>query len=448
MFKPATLKRTIETKSRDALIDLSRVLASAFENSLFHDPKNIPYVLISGTMDGGKSMIIEAMMKELLDEYDAGEMKKPDAPKQMFIEKQPCDALYHYCQAVGHTMNRKVMYGFDRVTHTYGADAQESLVQTFKKAASDNKTDPVGAIFKSSCDGGDSQPWLVINLDCTEGWGRILDIEVRNSKIFRSPRFQMVWDKLSADAPRNYEEILHELSWRTSLPKLFVSQSHFCLNDDAEQSYEQELIKFLYWNHEDFGLEKPHIAAIIAKASDMGADKAVDQVLKWLNTQGDQEFINMVGNEKSNLSRMFHKFVATEKMQLNYQGLTNHIKHALHMNHKLEPEAHKLDVQKLIDKLSDKNVDRRNNFVQILSDFSTDKELSFALNARSGTKDRTSVLNTLLRDNPRGLKHLQTALEKGAFPQTLQRLHKALTGNSSENYVPRSAPQAALAACA
>tara|TARA_R110002126_G_scaffold13118_7_gene57182 strand:- start:77189 stop:78529 length:1341 start_codon:yes stop_codon:yes gene_type:complete len=446
MSKLTTLKKTIETNSREALIDLSRVLASAFEKPLFNDPQNIPLILISGTMNGGKSMIIEAMMKELLDEYDAADMKKPTAPKQMFIERKACDALWNYCQAVGHTMNKKVMYGFDRVTSTLYENAQQSLIQSFKKAASDNKIEPVGAIFRSSSHVEQAQPWLVIKLDGEKGWGRTLEIEVRNSKLLHSPRFQMVWEKLTADVTRNYEEILHEVSWETPWPELFVSQSHFRLNDDNKQGYEQQLLKFLYWNHQDFGLEKSQMASIIAKASDMGADKAVTHLLEWAETQDDQAFINMVGSEKSSLSRIFHKFVATDKAQLNYMGLAKHLKNALHMKYKLDPEAHKLDVQKLIDKLSDTNLERRDNFVHILSSFSTDKELSFALNARSGTKDKTSVLNTLLRDAPRGLKHLQATLEEGAFPQTLQRLNKTLSGKSSEHYVAHCAPQVAFAA--
>ena len=74
-------------------------MARAFRPELFHDPDNIPYVLIPGDPGGGKCMIIEAMMRELLDDYDPNDMKAPDAPKSMFIEDYAAHATYHYCKA-------------------------------------------------------------------------------------------------------------------------------------------------------------------------------------------------------------------------------------------------------------------------------------------------------------------------------------------------------------
>lgn len=189
----------IETESRDQLIDVSSFIINAFETEFFYNPNAIPYILIPTSNSAGKSMIIEAVMKTLLDEYDPEDMKKSNAPKEMFIESEPGYASSYYCQAIGHTKGVPVIYGFDRVTWRYDIDAQYGIVGSFQRASDKHKIKPIGAIFSSNEDIGKTKPWLIINLYSgffDFKWQRHLNIEICNEHLKSSKKFQTHWKTL------------------------------------------------------------------------------------------------------------------------------------------------------------------------------------------------------------------------------------------------------------
>ena len=210
-----TLK--VKTYSRDRLIDLSRVIANSLDTNLLQDPDNIPHIQITGAMAGGKSLMVEAMMKTLLDHHDPDDMKQPDAKREMFIEESPGFATRQYCQAIGRTQGVPVMYGFDRITtirdstdlSSHGTEKQ--LVKIFQNAAAKYQTQPVGAIFVST--GMTSplgEPWIVIEMavgplhSCDEGsafaWDRSLKIRVLDERLKSSPHFLHYWKHIESFA--------------------------------------------------------------------------------------------------------------------------------------------------------------------------------------------------------------------------------------------------------
>ncbi len=146
---------TVETKTREDLIRLSVFLAGALPPDIQRSRWNPPIIVIDGTGAGGKSMIIEAMMKTLLDQADPLDMLKPGAADTMFIEAGPAEAISVYCYAAGSHEGAPVLYGFDRRSWH-----KMSLVKTFRKALAEVKPRPVGgAVF---CSGStlDDKAWL------------------------------------------------------------------------------------------------------------------------------------------------------------------------------------------------------------------------------------------------------------------------------------------------
>ncbi len=152
-------------------------------------------------------MVIEAMMKTLLDEYNPEDMKRADSPRNMFLEAYPDHARYKYCQAVGHFKGEPVMFGFDRVTDKYKADkkykktANRWLVHAFHKAAkSHGLFDPVGAIFTSDEYGQRIQPSIIIDLhndqNSINSWNRNLMVHIVNYNLKASPHSRIYWEAL------------------------------------------------------------------------------------------------------------------------------------------------------------------------------------------------------------------------------------------------------------
>jgi len=205
----------VETHSRDQLIDISRVIANGLDAAFLQDPENIPHIQITSkgsTFGGGKCLIVEAMMKTLLDHHDPDDMKRPDAKREMFIEKEPAYATRHYCQAVGQTNGVPVIYGFDRVSGFMPPDRspdgiERRLVAAFQKAAAEHGVPATGAIFAVStipCHYG--RPWIVIEMckgrayssliGSPFGWERHLKISVLNERLTSSPHFRHYWTHL------------------------------------------------------------------------------------------------------------------------------------------------------------------------------------------------------------------------------------------------------------
>ncbi len=53
----------LQTRSRRELVHLASYLAKALRSDFLQDPEDPPIIMIPGSQGGGKSMIVEAMMK-------------------------------------------------------------------------------------------------------------------------------------------------------------------------------------------------------------------------------------------------------------------------------------------------------------------------------------------------------------------------------------------------
>lgn len=127
-----------EVTGREAIIRQIALIAACCPPELLLNEKKIPLTRIYGDMDGGKSMIAEALIKGMLEDQTPDSMLAPDAPRQLYIEKCGNHALTHYCKAAGHVNGQEIGIGFDKISdgHIY------KLAQNFKKAVrseNDNK---------------------------------------------------------------------------------------------------------------------------------------------------------------------------------------------------------------------------------------------------------------------------------------------------------------------
>ncbi len=161
-----------DLRSRAEIIRLSMLIGAAIPKDILHDPENTALVCVYGSYSGGKSMVVEAIMKTLLEQYDPNKMLRPKAKKQLFIEKSHSSALTDYCMATGTVEKKNVFMGFDRCSLHYNEDMLgafraaalkgstekrhffESLRSLFNSNRADitgqGQVDPSGLVFTSS----------------------------------------------------------------------------------------------------------------------------------------------------------------------------------------------------------------------------------------------------------------------------------------------------------
>ena len=120
----------IFTRSRDELVRVSMLIAACIPPEAFHRENGVPIIQLYGDGTTGKSMVIEAIMKTILNEYDPNEMNLPTSKREMFIEKEPCYSFKHYCMASGTLKGRKLFLGFERFLYE-----REKILHGFEKAA-------------------------------------------------------------------------------------------------------------------------------------------------------------------------------------------------------------------------------------------------------------------------------------------------------------------------
>ncbi len=188
-------KLQVHTRSREELIHLAIFLAKTFKSEFFYDAGNPPIIEVPGWASAGKSMVVEAMMKTLLDQTDPLDMLKPDAPKTMFIEKRPMEARKDYTYAAGTHEGVSVLYSFDRLNQL-----QYELRDEFSRAIAEFSPKPAGgAIFWPYKGSHLKQRWLTINLEGDRPdlkWGRLSTITVHSPELKADPKFQLRWRHL------------------------------------------------------------------------------------------------------------------------------------------------------------------------------------------------------------------------------------------------------------
>ncbi len=184
----------VETHTREQLIRLGVYLARAFSSDFFYEAEDPPLIRVNGGGAAGKCMLIEAMMKTLLDQTDPRDMLKPDAPNTMFIEKEPTQALYHYCYAAGTHDGVSVLYAFDR----RNVSRSEMAMEFDKAVAKTNPAPAGGAIF--SPNGADSDSWLAVRVyrdsEDSTPWSRTCALVVNSEKLKNDPKFRLYWTRL------------------------------------------------------------------------------------------------------------------------------------------------------------------------------------------------------------------------------------------------------------
>lgn len=261
----------VKTHTRDQLIDLSSFLAKAMKPDFFHNPNKIPYIIVPGDGGGGKCMVVEAMMKTLLDQYDPEDMKRPGAPTEMFIEREPMDAWHRYCSAFGSTDGIPVMYGFDRCTYGWGDGFQKRLIESFQEAAQCQKSDgpwPVGGIFVSGRDIGHSKPWIVIHLsyDDRRKWDRDIRIDVREKTLKSCPQFREYWEQLHVFKETGHliEPITYKEVSKKDLALLLSTLENNKV--DLETSLEFALLATLFSNRKALGISSAELVEIVKQA--------------------------------------------------------------------------------------------------------------------------------------------------------------------------------------
>ncbi len=191
----------VPTNSRAELIGLSIFLARALPSDFLHDIRNPMTIQLSGTYKSGKSMIVEAMMKTMLDNADAHGMLKPDAPKEMFLEQFPAQASLNYVYATGTHNGTPVLYAFDRISD----GIEYYLNYQFREAAATAIPAPAGgAIFFEAA--GYNEQWLTLDLkrrhsrESDPAWDRTTTITVESDELKNDPQFNLYWNRLRAIA--------------------------------------------------------------------------------------------------------------------------------------------------------------------------------------------------------------------------------------------------------
>lgn len=313
----------LNTTSREQLIDVSCVIANAFDRDFLYDPKDIPYVLIIGSGDGGKSMMVEAMMKTFLDGYNPEDMKHPDAPRKMFIENYSAEATDRYCQVIGSVNDVPVMLGFDRITGRFYDDAQNQLIRTFRKAAkSKGLKNPSGAIFSSNEIVGATKPWVVIELERTEEWNRSLEIEVINDNLKSSSRSREYWSALnhfgkSGKLPEKF--IFSPSILLKDLFSKYNSPDEIKVNKERHREHVQ-ILKFMYWNDKTLGLNKMKLAEIVGLMSDLDEGEKVDNFINWVKSKGDDKFLSQISGSQSKLRKVFFRYAAPDRFYFDFEA--------------------------------------------------------------------------------------------------------------------------------
>ncbi|MCB9991112.1 MAG: hypothetical protein H6867_07000 [Rhodospirillales bacterium] len=421
---------SLQTHTREALIDLSQALAHAFDPRFFIDDSNLPIIAVSGSGEGGKSMVIEAMMKAILDEYDPRDMKRPDSKREMFIESKPCDAIDRYCQAIGHVKGVPIMCGFDRITHIYGSKANDSLAKAFTDAANNNGVKPVGAIFVSGYRSGEMKRWLTFDVHSGDDWERSVELTVHSKELLSSGRFSLYWNLLKEYAQTGVMPPQALMSVYAFPADLFSRNITVDAGmKDAAQADELEMLKFLYWHHDAFGISKEQCAVIAVTMSDMGHDKTVDRFLSWLEPH-DDDFASKITGERSRFKNLFNRYLCAGQYHLNVSGLISHWAN-IDKVFWLVDKPNLQELRRYFTRvIAESSAEKQDNMLSVFSAVFSDKDMNFVLNKRPQDKGAQSVVRTLIsQGHGAALGWFYEALSEDAFPQTKQGIQRALAAD-------------------
>jgi hypothetical protein len=103
------------TYTREEALRVADFIARAIEPRFFHDPDNIPLIVVTGGFNHGKSMICEAMSRSILDDEGIEAMIKEGQKFHHYLETAPSSALSNYCYQFGMIAGKPGLVTFDRM---------------------------------------------------------------------------------------------------------------------------------------------------------------------------------------------------------------------------------------------------------------------------------------------------------------------------------------------
>lgn len=197
---------TVHTETRNDLIKLGMVMANSLPHKIFLK-KDIPIIVVTQGQGQckGKSLLVEAMMKNALDEFNPRSMMAKHAPQEFFLEEYPGQALRQYLGIKGHMHGKPVFLSFDRVTDPPLLKGRRSidLITPHKNAAKKHNAPAHGAIFRSGVPIDQYSPWIVMELSRAEkkkSFKQDVHITIHNINLKKDMSFYKTWTDLKKQA--------------------------------------------------------------------------------------------------------------------------------------------------------------------------------------------------------------------------------------------------------
>jgi hypothetical protein len=211
----------------EPLVDILSTIEGVHLVSIISETDRLDEKLNSDQYNSGKSMLVEAMMKAVLDTYSVDDMLKPFSKRSMFLEVAPDGAENVYTYIDGKCNGQPVILSFDRI-HCI-ADKLPKLVDLFDTVA-DVKSgiafytnnDPMEGLDKSS-NGEGVQPLLHINLLKLSpryektAWHRSVEISMLGQDVFTYSHLAARISMLKSHGLKVLNEYKSQPLWRRAL---------------------------------------------------------------------------------------------------------------------------------------------------------------------------------------------------------------------------------------
>jgi hypothetical protein len=216
-----TLTAKIVTNTREELIALSAFLARAITPQI--KAQNTAQIIsINAGESEGKSLIIEAMMRSLIDGQDYRDMIKEGETNKMFLEKRPEEATDKYLSKKCKVEGYRATLAFDRITHAYMINRATLLKNAFNNNAPPFhkrglifETDSARFVRNDRTDVSDitNDSLITINLglnnkgteplhkSVSTAWGRDIKIRVNTKLLEDQSHFMKHWQQIE-----NYQD--------------------------------------------------------------------------------------------------------------------------------------------------------------------------------------------------------------------------------------------------
>ena len=201
-----TLTAEIVTKTREELIYLSAFLARGLTQHInIAKPPSI--ISIDGHPEAGKSLIVESMIKSMLDSTNFEDMLVKGEQEFMFLEKYKMHAADSNLQKTGTINGQKSTLVFDRVCMQFNAQRPKILRNRFNDYAPEGyqsgvifETDNFDQAYKYNLLDISVQYNSERNRDgsgkVVKAWDRAIKIAINQDSLKSSPAFLQHWQQI------------------------------------------------------------------------------------------------------------------------------------------------------------------------------------------------------------------------------------------------------------